>query len=86
MIIIARNDSRFPENGQSAGRAVTDNAGGVPSAMDGAAGMPTSAAGGAGLNLGVGLLVGDDDKDFDSDQHVYDDADRIYGGDLFSTS
>lgn len=57
MIIIARYDSRYPENGQRAGRAVTDNAGGVPGAMAGAAGMPTSAAGGAGLDLGVGLLV-----------------------------
>lgn len=57
MIIIARYDSRFPENGSSSGRAVTDNAGGVPSAVAGAAGMPTSAAGGAGLNLVVGLAV-----------------------------
>lgn len=57
MIIIARYDSRFPENGPTSGRAVTDNAGGVPSAVAGAAGVPTSVAGGAALNVGVALAM-----------------------------
>jgi hypothetical protein len=57
MIIIARLDSRLPENAAARGRAVSDNAGGLPSAVAGAAGMPMSAAGGAALNVGLALVL-----------------------------
>lgn len=57
VIIIAKYDSRSPENGPNNARLVTDNAGGLPSAVAGAAGMPTTAAGGAALNVGVGLAA-----------------------------
>jgi len=54
-IIVAKYDSRF--SGGAPVQAVTDNAGGIPSAVAGAAGTPMSGAGGAALNVAVGAII-----------------------------